>query len=45
MKSGVRGGSFASRTAAAIVASSRGSKYERTTERGKHRSLPVCGGP
>jgi hypothetical protein len=34
MKSGVFGDSFAWRTAATIVASSRGSKYERTMERG-----------
>jgi hypothetical protein len=34
MKSGVCGGSFASRTEATIVPSSRGSKYERTSERG-----------
>jgi hypothetical protein len=34
-------GRCARRTAATIVASSRGSKYERTTERGKHGSLPT----
>jgi hypothetical protein len=33
MKIGVLGGSFASRTEATIVASSRGSKYERTIDR------------
>src|SRR4029450_13418874 len=41
MKSGVPCGRCAPRTAATIVASSRGSKYERTTERGKHGSLPM----
>jgi hypothetical protein len=34
MKIGVRGGSLVSRTHATIVASSRGSKYERTIDRG-----------